>query len=98
MLALTKKLLYENRDLNLIHEMKLGEFGTDKAGLMVVGGRGACLLTLEGQPVRCISYTQLNLFPVQVVELPKQNDYVFVAGGIWGEPAAVVMDSEGKVK
>lgn len=97
-LALTKKLLYENRDLNLIHEMKLGKFGTDTTGLMVVGGRGACLLTLEGQPVSCISYTQLNLFPVQVVELPKQNDYVFVAGGLWGEPAAVVMDSEGKVK
>ncbi|HEV2663702.1 MAG TPA: hypothetical protein VG324_02265 [Blastocatellia bacterium] len=98
MLALTKKLLYENRDLNLIHELKLGKFGTDKTGLMVVGGRGACELTLEGQPVRCISYTLLNLFPVQVVELPKQNDYVFVAGGLWGEPAAVVMDSEGKVK
>jgi len=98
MLALTKKLLYENRDLNLIPEMKLGKFGTDKTGLMVVGDRGACLLTLEGQPVRCISYPQHNLYSVQVVELPKQNDYVFVAGGLWGEPAAVVMDSEGKVK
>ena len=98
MLAFTKKLLYENRDLNLIPEMKLGKFGTDKTGLMVVGNRGACLLSLEGQPVRCISYLQHNLYSVQVVELPKQNDYVFVAGGIWGEPAAVVMDSEGKVK
>src|SRR5512145_3180609 len=50
MLTLTRKLLYENRDLNLIHEMKLGKFGTDKDGLMVVGSKGACLITLEGQP------------------------------------------------
>ncbi len=98
MLSFTSKLLYENPDLNLIHEMKLGKFGMDKTGLMVVGSRGACLLTLEGQPVRCISFTSHNLYPVQVIELPKQNTYAFVAGGIWGEPAAVVMDSEGKVK
>ena len=98
MLSLTRKLLYENQDLNLIWEMKLGKFGTDKTSLMVVGSNGACLLTLEGQPVRCISYASLNLHSVQVVELPKQNTYAFVAGGIWGTPAAVVMDSEGKVK
>jgi hypothetical protein len=98
MLRLTKKLIYENQDLNLIWEMKLGKFGTDKTSLMVVGSKGACLLTLVGQPVRCISYASLNLHSVQVVELPKQNTYAFVAGGIWGEPAAVLMDSEGKVK
>jgi len=96
--TLTKKLFYENRDLNLIREMKVGKFGMDKTGLMVVGGSGACLLTLEGQPVRCITYKSLNLSSVQVIELPKQNTYAFVAGGLWGGPAAVVMDSEGKVK
>ena len=98
MLTLTKKLFYENRDLNLIREMKVGKFGMDKTGLMVVGGSGACLLTLEGQPVRYITYKSLNLSSVQVIELPKQNTYAFVAGGLWGGPAAVVMDSEGKVK
>ena len=96
--TLTKKLFYENRDLNLIREMKVGKFGMDKTGLMVVGGSGACLLTLEGQPVRYITYKSLNLSSVQVIELPKQNTYAFVAGGLWGGPAAVVMDSEGKVK
>src|SRR5262245_10510306 len=98
LLTLNKKLLYENRDLNLIREMKLGKFGMDKTGLMVVGDSGACLLTLEGQPVRCITYKSLNLSSVQVIELTKQNTYAFVAAGIWGGPAAVVMDSEGKVK
>ena len=98
MLTLTKKLLYENKDLNLIQEMKLGRFGMDKTCLMVVGGKGACLVTLEGQPVRCISYSLPNLSSAQVIELPKQNTYAFVAGGLWGTPAAVVLDSEGKVK
>jgi hypothetical protein len=98
MLTLNKKLLYENRDLNLIREMKLGKFGMDKTGLMVVGDSGACLLTLEGQPVRCITYKSLNLSSVQVIELTNQNTYAFVAAGVWGEPAVLVMDGEGKVK
>src|SRR5215468_1023377 len=69
MLTLTKKLFYENQDLNLIHEMKLGKFGMDGTGLMVVGGTGACLLTLEGQPVRCVTYESPNISSVQVIEL-----------------------------
>src|SRR5215475_6800534 len=97
MLTLTKKLFYENRDLNLITGMKLGKFGMGETCLMVLGNGGACLLTIEGKPVKCISYTS-PAHSVQVVELPEQNTYVFVAGGMWGEPAAVVMDSEGKTK
>ncbi|HKQ76217.1 MAG TPA: hypothetical protein VJ810_21160 [Blastocatellia bacterium] len=98
MLALNKKLFYENGDLNLILDMKLGKFGMDKTGLMVLGSNGACLLTLEGQAVKCMMYKSLKVASVQVIELPEQNTYVFVARGMWGEPAVVVMDSEGKVK
>ena len=93
-----KKFFYKDPDLNLIWDLKKGQFDNDPdEEILVVGSNGGRIVTLEGKIKD--SFPIPHLYGISAIDFNNDGDYEFLGrGGGFSSVSVAVLNSSGKVE
>ncbi|OGG03643.1 MAG: hypothetical protein A3F83_11500 [Candidatus Glassbacteria bacterium RIFCSPLOWO2_12_FULL_58_11] len=96
--TLEKKLFFEDSSLNLVTDLRIGNFDADlEEEILVLGSNKACLLKSDGVRKSCLLYKIDNLLDVRAVDLDGDGTQEWLAGGLWGTPSPALLNMHGDV-
>ncbi len=95
--AYTRNLLFESEWINLVTDIRAGNFDSDPEWeLMVVGTGGAAIITRDGALEREIEYAISGLLPTRLYEFGV-GDYGFLGSGFGRGPTCVMLGRNGEL-
>ena len=94
-----KQRVLQSEDLNLVQLLSQGNFdGDTELEILVTGTDASCLLDEDLKRETCSSYMIDGLYGFRLVDLEGDGVFEYLTSGLWGTPAAAVVDLGGEVR